>query len=79
VMSQFRITPMSLRIQATIKIFDPLNMYNPAHPGKILKELVIEPLKLTITDVSEHLNVRRKTLSKVLNGRGAIALKWRCA
>jgi addiction module HigA family antidote len=47
-------------------------MHNPAHPGEILKELVITPLELTITDVSEHLNVSRKTLSKVLNGRGAI-------
>ena len=49
-----------------------MSMYNPAHPGEILKELVIESLGLTITDVSEHLNVSRKTLSKVLNGRGAI-------
>jgi addiction module HigA family antidote len=49
-----------------------MNMHNPAHPGEILKDLVIEPLGLTITDVSEHLNVSRKTLSKVLNGRGAI-------
>jgi len=49
-----------------------MNMHNPAHPGEILKELVIESLELTITDVSEHLNVSRKTLSKVLNGRGSI-------
>ena len=49
-----------------------MSMYNPAHPGEILKELVITPLELTITDASEHLNVSRKTLSKVLNGRGAI-------
>jgi len=49
-----------------------MSMHNPAHPGEILKELVIEPLELTITDASEHLNVSRKTLSKVLNGRGAI-------
>ncbi len=47
-------------------------MHNPAHPGEILKELVIIPLELTITDASEHLNISRKTLSKVLNGRGAI-------
>ena len=47
-------------------------MHNPAHPGEILKELVITPLELTITDASEHLNVSRKTLTKVLNGRGAI-------
>ncbi len=49
-----------------------MSMHNPAHPGEILKELVIAPLELTITDVSEHLNVSRKTLSKILNGRGAI-------
>lgn len=49
-----------------------MNMHNPAHPGEILKELVITPLNLTITGASEHLNVSRKTLSKVLNGRGAI-------
>lgn len=47
-------------------------MHNPAHPGEILKELVIEPLGLTITDAAEHLNVSRKTLSKVLNARGSI-------
>lgn len=47
-------------------------MHNPSHPGEILKELVINPLDLTITDASEYLNVSRKTLSKVLNGRGAI-------
>jgi addiction module HigA family antidote len=49
-----------------------MSMYNPAHPGEVLKELVIEPAGVTITDVSEHLNISRKTLSKVLNGRGSI-------
>jgi len=49
-----------------------MTMHNPAHPGEVLKELVITPLELTITNAAEHLNVSRKTLSKVLNGRGAI-------
>ncbi len=50
-----------------------MNMHNPAHLGKILKELVIEaPLGITITDVSEHLDISRKTLSKILNGHGFI-------
>ncbi len=47
-------------------------MHNPAHPGEILKELVIDTLELTITDVAGHLNISRKTLSKILNGKGAI-------
>lgn len=47
-------------------------MHNPAHPGEILKELILEPLGLTLTQVAENLNISRKTLSKVINGRGAI-------
>ena len=49
-----------------------MSIHNPAHPGEILKELVIEPLGVTITDVSEHLGISRKTLSKILNGHGSI-------
>jgi len=49
-----------------------MSMHNPAHPGEILKELLIEPMELTITDVSKHLDISRKTLSKVLNARGSI-------
>ena len=47
-------------------------MFNPAHPGEILKELVIDSLELTITDVAKHLDVSRKTLSKILNAKGSI-------
>ena len=47
-------------------------MYNPAHPGEILKELMIEPLGLSVTHTVQHLGVSRKTLSKVPNGRSAV-------
>ena len=33
---------------------------------------VIDSLELTITDVAKHLDVSRKTLSKVLNARGSV-------
>ena len=49
-----------------------MSMNNPAHPGEILRDLIVEPLGLTIVDVAAHLCVSRKTLSKILNGRGAI-------
>lgn len=49
-----------------------MNMHNPAHPGEILRELVIEPLGLSVTEAARHLGVSRKTLSKVLNGRGVV-------
>ena len=41
-----------------------MGMHNPAHPGEILKELVIDPLGLSVTDAAHHLGVSRKTLSK---------------
>jgi addiction module HigA family antidote len=49
-----------------------MGMHNPAHPGEILKELVIDPLGLSVTEAAHHLGVSRKTLSKVLNGRGRV-------
>jgi addiction module HigA family antidote len=49
-----------------------MNMHNPAHPGEILKELVIEPLGLSVTEAAHHLGISRKTLSKLLNARGAV-------
>lgn len=49
-----------------------MSMHDPAHPGEILKELVLEPLGMTVTSAARHLGVSRKTLSKVINGRGAL-------
>lgn len=50
-----------------------MEMYNPAHPGEVLKELYIEPLGLTVTEVAEALGVSRKTLSALVNGRYGIS------
>ena len=49
-----------------------MSMHNPAHPGEIIKELIIMPLGLTITEVSDHLNVSPNTLSNVLNGNSSL-------
>ncbi|MGI9282259.1 MAG: HigA family addiction module antitoxin [Endozoicomonas sp.] len=49
-----------------------MEMYNPAHPGEILGEEILKPLGISITKAAELLKVSRKTLSKVVNGRGAI-------
>jgi len=50
-----------------------MKMYNPPHPGEVLKELCIEPLNLTVTEAAEALGVSRKTLSAILNGRAGIS------
>ena len=40
-----------------------MGMHNPAHPGEILRELVIVPLGLSVTDAADHLAFRRELFS----------------
>ncbi|MBF0453034.1 MAG: HigA family addiction module antidote protein [Candidatus Magnetomorum sp.] len=44
----------------------------PRHPGYILKKLYIEPLSVTITQLSQMLGVSRKTVSAIVNERKSI-------
>ncbi len=48
-------------------------MHNPPHPGEVLRELCIEPLGLTVTEAAKGLDVSRKTLSAILNGKSGIS------
>ena len=47
-------------------------MYNPAHPGELIRDEILLPLGLSVTETAKRLGVSRKTLSKVLNCRGAV-------
>ena len=47
-------------------------MHSPAHPGEVLKSLVIGPLGLSVTETAQRLGVSRGSLSRVLNGRGSV-------
>ncbi|OPB29816.1 HigA family addiction module antitoxin [Bartonella sp. WD12.1] len=49
-------------------------MYNPPHPGGILKEELLDELKLTVTEAASRLGVARLTLSRVLNCNAAISI-----
>jgi antitoxin HigA-1 len=44
----------------------------PTHPGIIIKEDYLLPLSLTIKGMADMLGISRKTLSKIINERGAI-------
>ncbi len=48
-------------------------MYNPPHPGEVIRELCIEPLGLSVTAAAKGLGVSRKALSELLNGRTGIS------
>ena len=49
-----------------------MEMYNPAHPGKLLKEGYIDELKLSIAEVALKLGVSRKTIYDIVNCKSAI-------
>lgn len=50
-----------------------MKMFNPPHPGEVLRELGLAPLGLTVTDAAKALRVSRKTLSSILNGRAGVS------
>ena len=48
-------------------------MFNPPHPGQVIKELCLEPLGISVTAAAKGLGVSRKTLSALLNGRAGVS------
>ena len=52
--------------------FKSIDKRRPTHPGGILKRYYLEPLSLTISEIAKDLGVSRKTISKIVNEKGAI-------
>jgi addiction module HigA family antidote len=48
-----------------------MRMYNPAHPGIILKEYMGD--NITVSALAKHLGMTRANLSMILNGRLGIS------
>jgi addiction module HigA family antidote len=45
----------------------------PTHPGEVLREDVMKPLGLTVTEAANRLGVTRKTLSALLNCKASMS------
>lgn len=48
-------------------------MYNPPHPGEIIRELCLKPLGLSVSEAARALGVSRKALSELLNGHTSLS------
>jgi addiction module HigA family antidote len=48
-------------------------MYDPPHPGEIIREDCMAPLGLSVTATAELLGVSRTTLSELLNGHMGVS------
>lgn len=50
-----------------------MNMYNPPHPGEILRNTLIDESKLTVTTAAYLLGISRASMSKLINCRSGIS------
>lgn len=48
-------------------------MYNPPHPGEFIKEVYLEPLKITPRRVAIQLKVSPSTFSRLLKGQSRVS------
>jgi len=49
-------------------------MYNPPHPGEIIKEDVLEAEGISVTEAARQLGISRVTLSRLLNGKAGVSV-----
>ncbi|MPV85913.1 HigA family addiction module antitoxin [Ostreibacterium oceani] len=52
-----------------------MRMYNPPHPGEVLKGLYLDELGLSITDAATALGMTRAALSEIIHGKRGITPK----
>ena len=50
-------------------------MFNPMHPGEVLKESYLEPLNISVTEAAKRLGVARKTLSELINQKSNVSVE----
>ena len=48
-------------------------MFNPPHPGELIRTEIIEPLGLSVTAAAKILRVSRPALSSLLNGKADLS------
>lgn len=50
-----------------------LRMKNPAHPGRFVRTVIIEPLGLSVTEAANALGITRVALSRFINEQAALS------
>jgi len=48
-------------------------MFNPPHPGEILREDVLPELAISVTEAARQLGVSRVQFSRFINGRAGVS------
>lgn len=48
-------------------------MFNPPHPGRLVRQECLEPLNLSVTEGATALGVTRQALNNLVNGKAGIS------
>lgn len=52
-----------------------MRMYNPAHPGEVLKEAYLDPLEMSVTEFARRIGISRKCASEFVNKHAGISVE----
>ncbi len=52
-----------------------MTMKNPVHPGAILREDCLKPLRQSVTQGAKNLGVGRQTLSNLVNEKASLSIE----
>jgi antitoxin HigA-1 len=50
-----------------------MTTHNAPHPGEVIRELCLQPLRISVTDAAKSLGVTRKALSELLNCKSGVS------
>jgi addiction module HigA family antidote len=50
-----------------------MSMFNPPHPGRIVRQECVEALDLSVTEAAKVLDVTRQALNNLVNEKAAIS------
>jgi addiction module HigA family antidote len=52
-----------------------MHMFNPAHPGEVLKEAYLDPLAMSVTEFARRIGISRKCASELVNKHAGMSVE----
>ena len=52
-----------------------MEMFNPAHPGEVLKEAYLDPLGMSVTEFARRIGISRKCASEFVNNHAGMSVE----
>jgi antitoxin HigA-1 len=50
-----------------------MGMYNPPHPGELIKEIYLEPFNISVRQLAEQLHVSPSSIARVISGKSSVS------